>query len=215
MLDALPPLSPLHFFGISLDCFSFKEGALLKKHQLPDFSDIHGAKSFATLNVGWSEEGILIYLTQNRTDFTVYFPHFSRGDSYEFFFDTRDIKTTGYNTRFCHHFYFLPEPSLEGGENVGGEITRFRGEEAHDLCDRALLKLTTLKKEGRTTTEIFVPKEALYGYDPTQFDRLGFTYRLNHRDGRMQHFACDSLRMQIDDQPSLWASLLLKKEATE
>jgi hypothetical protein len=49
----------------------------------------------------------------------------------------------------------------------------------------------------------------LYGYDPKQFDRVGFTYRINRHGGNPQHFAVVSKDYQIDQQPSLWGSIKL------
>lgn len=59
--------------------------------------------------------------------------------------------------------------------------------------------------------KIFIPSQCLYGYDPKQFDRLGFTYRINRAGGQPQHFSVISQEYQIDQQPSLWGSIKLVK----
>jgi hypothetical protein len=57
--------------------------------------------------------------------------------------------------------------------------------------------------------KIFIPSQALYGYDVKQFDRLGFTYRINRTGGKPQHFSVNSQDYQIEQQPSLWSSISL------
>lgn len=203
----LPQLSPMHFFALSLSCFQIKDKELSKKHILPDLSDLHQIHPFAEVAMGWSEEGILIHVMQKKRIFSVHFPDFHLGDAMEIFLDTRDVKTTGYNTRFCHHFCFLPEAPQEGIQSR--EITHFRGEETRELCDPNLLEVQTLHHKGNSITKIYIPKEALYGYEPLLFQRIGFTYRILHQDGKIQDFSCNSKELPIEQQPSVWASLKL------
>jgi hypothetical protein len=208
MIEDLVPLSPISFFALSLSCNEYKNSSLTKKHLLADLSPLHGSRAFAKVSMGWSDKGIRVCVEQKRTEFVTSFPDFFKGDAIELFFDTRDVKTTGYNTKFCHHFYFLPN-STEQEENKGGEITRFRGEETRPLCDPHLLEVFSTFQKGASSIHIFIPKEALFGYDPHQFRRIGFTYRIRHHDGRVQDFSCNSLEVATEQQPSLWASLEL------
>ena len=95
------------------------------------------------------------------------------------------------------------------GESVqAGEATRFRTEDAHELCDSSTLEIQKTKK-GKF--EIFIPAACLHGYDPTQFSRLGFSYRINRMGQGGQVFSANDEDFKIEQQPSLWASLELKK----
>jgi hypothetical protein len=125
MLEELLPLAPVHFFQIEIDCLHGKR--LLPKHRLPDLSSLNAQRPFADVFMAWHEDGISIRVDAKRSF-----------DKIEFFFDTRDVKERGFNTRFCHHFYFLPN------EQEAGEVTRFRGEDRHDLCDPSKLKIKNL-----------------------------------------------------------------------
>lgn len=204
-------LNPVHFFALSCDCHH-----LSKKDQIPSF--IHNAlpsthlltdeESFAKIAIGWHEEGIALNIQVNRSAVQSFYPHVEQADSVELFFDTRDMKSAGFNTRFCHHFFFLPQP-IEGVSK--GEKTHFRTEDSHSLCDSQALHCQTQLKKNDYQMKIFIPIQCLYGYDPQQFDRLGFTYRINRFKGKPQHFAVVSQDYQIDQQPSLWGSLKLIK----
>lgn len=203
-------LNPVHFFAISLDCQYL--GADLfpysKKYLLPLTDKLTGEYSFANISIGWQEKGIGLNILVKESAVHSRFPDIDQGDSVELFFDTRDLKTAGFNTRFCHHFFFLPQ-SVEG--TSCGEKTHFRTEDSHPLCDASLLICETVLKKNEYQIKIFIPSECLYGYDVNQFDRLGFTYRINRAHGNSQHFSVMTQDYQIDQQPSLWASLNLRR----
>jgi hypothetical protein len=212
--EEFAPLTPINFFQLSADCHylppttSFptliKQNA--KKYLLPDTSHLCSEKAFAEVSLGWNEEGLEAFVKVNRPFKRACYPEVVRGDSVEFFIDTRDVKTTGFNTRFCHHFFFLAE-GVDG--KFCGEITRFRTEDSHPLCDSNELKVKSLMQSTDYTLNIFIPRHCLNGYDPNQFKRLGFTYRINQAEGFSQHFTVVTEDFPIEQQPSLWGSLKL------
>lgn len=212
------PLTPVNFFQISADCLYLppskeKKFPTITKNQaqtmlLPDTSDLCSEESFAEVSLGWNEEGLEAYVRVNRPFKRAFYPEVERGDSVELFIDTRDVKTSGFNTRFCHHFFFLAE-GVEG--HLAGEMTKFRTEDIHPLCDPSELKVKSLVQSSGYTLNIFIPSHCLYGYDPDQFNRLGFAYRINQADGFSQHFTVVTEDFPIEQQPSLWGSLILKR----
>lgn len=210
-------LSPINFFQISADCnhlpavegqFPTLSTSNMRKYVLPDTSALCAEDHFADLAMGWNALGIEVLVHVKEPYRQSSYPDIMRGDSVELFFDTRDVKTSGFNTRFCHHFYILPE-SVEG--HLAGELTRFRTEDAHELCEPSTLQVKSQIKPNSFLVHIFIPAQSLYGYDPEQFDRLGFSYRINRAGGYVQHFSVTSDDFQIEQQPSLWSSIRLVK----
>lgn len=207
-------LRPTNFFQIQVDCHEINEKfpTLTKAKEtsflLPETSSLTNEEIFAYLSMGWSKDGLAFFVEVETLVSHVSYPDVKKGDSLELFIDTRDIKTSGYNTKFCHHFFFLPE-AVEG--HMKGEITKFRTEDAHELSDPNDLKLNVKKKSDRYQMEIFIPKQSIFGYDPDQFNRLGFTYRVNRYQDLPQHFSTVSSEYQIEEQPSLWSRLNLVK----
>lgn len=207
-------LSPVNFFQLTVDCLflpsngKFPTLTTLRKYLLPDMGKLCAEEHFADLAMGWNENGIEALVNVKEPFHHSSYPDVMRGDSVELFFDTRDVKTSGFNTKFCHHFFFLPE-AYEGHQ--AGEITRFRTEDVHELCDPSDLLVKAQVKSNSYMLHIFIPSQCLYGYDPDQFDRLGFTYRINRAHGAPQHFSATSDEYQIEQQPSLWSSLKLIK----
>lgn len=203
-------LAPINFFQISADCrslpteFPALTSKNYHKYQLPNTSALCAEDHFAEIAMGWNKEGLEIFAYVNVTYQESYYPEVTRGDSIELFIDTRDVKTSGFNTKFCHHFFFLPE-AVEG--HHAGEITRFRTEDRHEHCDPSELVVRSEIKSKHYILNIFIPNQCLQGYDPAQFNRLGFSYRINRSSGPSQHFSVVSEEFQIEQQPSLWSSL--------
>jgi hypothetical protein len=208
-------LSPINFFQITGDCKYTSEHKLPeltkgagKAYLLPSTHGLCHEKTFADIGMGWSEQGLTFRIDVHQPVTQILYPEITNGDSIELFIDTRDVKTSGFNTRFCHHFFFLPE-SMD--ERQAGELTHFRTEDSHSHCDPNSLTVNCKKSSSAYTMQIFIPADCLFGYDPDQFKRIGFSYRINRPDGPPQHFSVVSQEYTIEQQPSLWSSLRLVK----
>ncbi len=204
------PLTPVHFFTPE---HFFRElpkghkGTIAPLGWLPDLSGLNHEARTAKVAGAWSEDGLLFEVAVEGDFDHPVFPQLEDGDSVELFIDTRDLKTAGFNHRFCHHFYFLPK-AVDGSARAG-EITRFRTEDSHDHCNPADLQLIDVKANQ---WQFWIPQKCLTGYDPQQFDRLGFTYRINRWARREpQHFTVHSREYAIDQQPALWSKIRLVK----
>ena len=205
-------LTPINFFQISLDCYQVERSFPkvhndLRKYLLPDLSSICVEAHFAQVAMGWNVDGIEVYVAVNQPLQRVIYPDVTRGDSVELFFDTRDVKTSGFNTRFCHHFFFLPE-AVEGVQ--AGKITRFRTEDAHPLANSEEIELEAYASSQEGKMKLFLPSSVLTGWNPAEFDRLGFSYRLNRRYSDPLHFSAKTQEYALEQEPSLWASCKLQ-----
>jgi len=204
LLEQLPSLPPLQFFSVEADVKYGKE--VKKGHLLPEFAELLGEVHFADVSLAWNEEGILVEVQVRKPFEEVFYPEYEKGDALEFFFDTRDLKTAGVPTRFCHHFLVLPK-EVQGIQTH--EISKFRTEDSHPLCDPDDIYVETKFTSRSYQISAAFPSSILHGYDPSSFDRLGFTYRISRPKDEAQHFSVSSLFYKIEQQPSLWASLKL------
>ena len=208
LLETLPAVYPLHFFALSADLSYLADHSHLSKNKylLPSTSQFLAEESFADVHMSWNQEGVFLEIESHKPLEDVHYPDFRKGDSIELFFDTRDLKTTGFATRFCHHFVILPK-EVQGIK--AQEITKFRAEDSHPLCDPDEILIETTPTKKGFITRVGLPSSILYGFDPSSFDRLGFTYRINRASNQPQHFAISSKQVTIEQQPALWASLKL------
>ncbi len=199
------------FFACVADCHSLSslsESPEKTGGFLANTSCLTEEDPFADVAIGWHEEGIKVDIAVHQPLQKCVYPQLTQGDAVELFFDTRDLKTASLPSRFCHHFFFLPDPVEEVQR---GELTRFRGEDRHPLAspEDLICDVHRLPKGYRMT--ISLPAKVLFGYDPSQFQRLGFTYRIHRFQGKPQHFTVCSPDFSIPQQPALWATLRLVK----
>ncbi len=209
--EKFPPIAPIHFFRLAIDLKYGKEitrRLFGKSHQLPDTSSFLGEEHFADVALAWHEDGIEVQVQVNKKFEESSYPKYDEGDAIELFIDTRDFKDAGFPTRFCHHFLILPQ-EVQGVRAL--ELTRFRNEDSHPLCDPEAIKVETETSSREYTVRIRLPTEILHGYDPRSFDKLGLTYCIHRPKREPQHFAVSSKYVQIAQHPSLWASCKLTR----
>ena len=208
LFDDLPSFSPVQFFGVTAELPSFRgKFKPSKESLLPSTSDLLGETSFGDVYAGWNIDKLVFHIEVNQPFQKISEADFRKGDSCEIFIDTRDSKTKGVISRFCHHFVFFPALTQNF---YGREITRFRNDDMHPLCHPEDLHVDIHVEKGGYTLAIEIPSHCLHGYDPLSFSRLGFTYRLNRAEGTPQHFAVSSEEYIIEQHPATWGTLNLQ-----
>jgi hypothetical protein len=207
LFEDVPALSPVQFFGLSAACLSIKDQWTPQKdYLLPDTSELLSEEHFGEVYAGWNREKLAFFIAVSRPFQKIGENDFRKGDSVELFIDTRDLKTKGVVSRFCHHFVFFP---VEAQNFYGREITRFRNEDTHRLCHPEDLQITPNLDDESYRLSIEIPSHCLHGYDPVSFPRIGFTYRINRFEGPPQHFAVSSDEYVIEQHPATWGTLKL------
>lgn len=203
LLENMDPLLPADFLSYS---FSIPHTKLQKTDFLPDLTYLLDEEKFAFLSLSWNEEGLRGKVFVEKVLEKSFFPDYAKGDSVEIFLDTRDHKKSGFATRFCHHFVFLAE-EVNGVQSE--EVTRFRQEDSHPLCNSSELEVSCLVEKKSYELSFFIKESALQGYDPLQFPRIGFAYKINRFKGKPQHFPVSSSYFDLLEHPGLWASITL------
>jgi hypothetical protein len=212
VLEGLPALAPLEFFSLEgrlLYCKGSPSVAQMKStYLLPDTTEWLAEERFADVALSWNEAGIAVHVFVDKPFEEAIYPNYAEGDAIELFFDTRDLKTAGFATRFCHQFVFLPE-SVQG--IIAREVSHFRTEDAHPLCDAAELQVVPHIGNKDYSLQIFIPSHCLHGFDPSSFERIGFTYRIHRYRGAPQHFALSSRHFSLEQHPRLWAGYTVER----
>jgi hypothetical protein len=208
--EDLPALSPVQFFGMSFDCQYLRQTLKADKaYLLPSTADLLGEDSFAEVYASWNVDKLSFFISSKVPFQNAGESDFRKGDSVELFIDTRDLKTKGVVSRFCHHFVFFP---VQIQNFYGRELTRFRGEDIHRLCHPEDLQVTPDLDDDSYRLLIEIPSSCLHSYDPLSFPRLGFTYRINRAGAPPQHFAVSSEEYTIEEHPATWGTLKLVKD---
>jgi len=203
MFEDIAPLQPLHFFSLSFPCrYSSGKEIGNKKYLLPSTSSYLKEEAFSQCYLAWNEEKIFFRIE-------VDYPMQTEEEEFlELFIDTKDQKHRRFSSLFSHHFIFFLSP-VEG--NYGREVTRF-SKESHPLCNPKDLQVKIGKKSGSFSMDIAIPRYALHGYDPNQTKKIGFTYKINHKERAKEHFSASSQEVNIAQNSYLWATahMLLK-----
>jgi hypothetical protein len=208
VLEKLPALPPIEFFSLEGELRysqpSPSSKLMRRNFMLLNASEWLGEEHFADMAAAWNESGLFFTVFVNKPFEESFYPRFTDGDAVEFFLDTRDLKTAGFATRFCHHFLFLPQ-AIQGIQTQ--ELTHFRTEDTHPLCDAADLQISAEFSKNSYELKIFIPAHCLHGYDPSSFERIGFTYRIHRFKGPPQHYSLSSQHFTLEQHPRLWSTL--------
>lgn len=205
----LPPLPPLQFFRIHTEVkYSQNMGGKISRFLLPDTSFLLGQETFADVALAWSEKGIQVHVKVEKKFEDACYPKYQEGDAIELFFDTKDLKDVGFPTSFCHHFLILPQKVQE---IQAIELSRFRGEDSHPLCDPRLIQVSSEMRSQSFSIDIVFPSEILHGFDPLVYPKLGFSYCIHRPKNSSQYFSASSSLGSLSQHPSFWASCALIK----
>lgn len=197
-LEKVLALHPSQFIAIAIDVVKDKECEVSAVAFEGD------ARSVVKLR--WNEKGVYISIHFDSAFQDVFYPEFTQGDAVEIFLDTRDMKQMGRMTRFCHHFLALPK-KINGVQAL--ELSRFRNEDAHEHCDPKDIGIKTEFAKKSFIVKMELPQEILYGYNPNEFRRLGFAYRIHRKGFEAEQFPLPMRAAPLEKYPGYWSTLHL------
>lgn len=187
---------------------------LPEAHTLPSFGELEGRKLFADLRAAWNDKGMTFVLQVVGKPQAPWCRLARKEDSdgLQLWIDTRDEHDIHRATRFCHHFYFLPEgggPSHDQPVGVLAPIHRAKAD-PNEVVPGKLLVQSTIRASGYAL-QAHIPASALTGFDPHEHPRLGFSYAVVDRQLGWQTFSV-GFELPLTEDPSLWGSLDLVRE---
>jgi hypothetical protein len=182
-----------------------------ESHQLPNFAALDGAPSLVDIRAAWNERALHFQLSvrgkrqapwcrENRLE---------ESDGLRIWIDTRDTHNIHRASRFCHQFVFLPTgsgPRLD--MPVADQMLINRARENAQPVRQKSLKIETKKTTDGYNLSIAIPAEALTGFDPVEYPRLGFFWCVVDREIGSQQLALTPEFPFMED-PSVWATLEL------
>jgi hypothetical protein len=202
----VPYIAPQLFFAFELNIKQFKKETWEKhrsEYLLPSLCHLFRVDEFAKVFAAWDTDGLYFSIDCTVPEISVSYPDIQSGDSIELFIDTKNVKNAKIPHRFCHHFFFLPE-RVEGV--LCKEITRFR-EDAHPLCQDTDLLCNIEKKKKGYSASIVIPSMAFCGYQGEEGASIGFSYRINRKNGPSQQIAYAPESTDIAAHPYLWITV--------
>jgi hypothetical protein len=210
------------WFRLALPCRRVEEIPRLDRRQgfldlpetcaLPDFGALEGRNPWAEVRLAWNPRGLGIAVRAEGVSDYQLAPDRPEGFAdVQFWVDTRDTRDVSRATRFCHRFAASLRLPVSGRklevEVVPKPIARAVADAP--LCRRDLIASRAELARDGWTLEVFLPAQALNGFDPETNRRLGFAYQVSDH-AREDQFLGVGRDFPIGENPSLWATLELQ-----
>ena len=212
MFDDIPSVLPIHFFDLTYEANYLQSRMgklkLKKEYLLPSTSLYLDEEDSNEIYFAWNENGLFFQVKVPAEDIDISALEYRRGDSIELFIDTRNNKSIGYITKFSHHFVIYPK--LVDRSYIK-EVTRFKNDDMHKLADPKDFEISVDIEKKYYFIDLFIPSKCLYGFDPSRFNKLGFTYMINRRGKEPCHLSLSSREISIERNPYFWTNILLLK----
>ena len=179
---------------------------------LPDWGELDGLASWARVRVGWNALGLgITVLAQGLSEQQL------AGDRPEafalanFWVDTRDTRNVSRATRFCHRFSVRVEVdrSRRHLRMDASQCRIARAQADAPICRPELIESRAELGKSGWMLELFLPVQALNGFDPDTNRRLGFAYQIADHV-RDDQFLGVGREFPVGENPSLWATLELR-----
>lgn len=176
--------------------------------RLPGLMGVEGREEFAQVQVAWNERGLCLGLqVKGKTRYKLDPKNYWQGDCLEVWVDTRDLKDSRRATRYCHHFYVLPGGrGKDGLTPIARQVPIDRAREQAPPCPEDSIEVGLRRLKRGYQLELCLPAAGLNGYQPQEFNRLGFNYVLHDTELGSQSWTAD--RDQSTD-PGSWGTLEL------
>jgi hypothetical protein len=178
---------------------------------LPQFGPLDDAPAFATLRAGWNEDGIgfRAEVDGKKMPLAETPNEPAESDGLQIWIDTRNTQTIHRASRFCHQFVFLPGAGGKSGSAASAhQLAIALAKEDPPFHKAGLLRTAARISAGGYALDVWIPGDALVGYDPESNPLLGFYYVV--RDAELgEQFLAINRDFPFDHDPSLWSTLEL------
>ncbi|MFI5460453.1 MAG: hypothetical protein ACHRXM_33975 [Isosphaerales bacterium] len=221
-MSAKPLLPQAFWFRIAVPCPRIEgmpraEGAgrlldLPESSALPDLRQLDGGSSWARVRVGWNPGGLGIAVLGEGVSSEQLDKDRPEGfAAAQFWVDTRDTRNVSRATRFCHRFMAELRPGNARGQ-LDVKVAHLpiaQATTAPPLCSPEHFAVRAELSRSGWMLELFLPADALNGFDHELNRRLGFAYHIADYVRDDQFFTVGR-EFPVGENPSLWSTLELR-----
>jgi hypothetical protein len=168
--------------------------------------------------LGWREEGVYLGFEVFDSDIQGAPPKgwWWTRDHVEFWISTRATTSdhNGFND-FSHQFFFVPIewPADDGLLGQVGQWHRPGDALKDHLIPHAQMKHAVRIFPDRYVVEIFIPAEALHGFDPAAHAQLAFNIHIRNFQQATDYFWSAPKEVMTQLRPSTWGAIELEPSA--
>jgi hypothetical protein len=179
---------------------------------LPDFSRLEGGADWAEVRVGWNVRGLGVTVLANGVSDQQLVRDRPEGFAVvNLWLDTRDTRNVSRATKFCHRFTARLEVAASRRQ-LNVDVTQrpiARALADAPICRPQIIEARAELLRTGWVLEIFLPIQALNGFDPDTNRRLGFAYQIADHV-RDDQFLSVGREFPLGENPSLWGTLELR-----
>jgi hypothetical protein len=179
---------------------------------IPSLATLDQREPWASVRLAWNPKGLAIAVIADGIETlrsTLDRPEGSA--AVQLWVDTRDARDISRATRFCHRF--TARLVLRRGKTL--EVDFAQRPIARAVSDAPIARVDIPVRaevdldHDRWMLEVFLPAEALHGYEPETNPRLGFAYQVTDlvRDDQFLGIGRD---FPLGENPSLWSTIELQ-----
>jgi len=179
---------------------------------LPDLRQLDQGASWAQIRVGWNPGGLgIAVLAEGVASEQLDRDRPEGFAAAQFWVDTRDTRTVGRATRFCHRFMAELKPGKARGQLDVKAAHRPIAQASAEppICPPELIAARAEVSRDGWMLELFLPARALNGFDHETNRRLGFAYQIADYVRDDQFFTVGR-EFPVGENPSLWSTLELQ-----
>lgn len=179
---------------------------------LTDLGELDSARPFAKIFAAWNEGGLgfAVEVSGKKQPPVGRLDAPEEADGLQLWIDTRNTQSIHRASRYCHHFCAMPAGAgKKGDQPIAVQIPIMRAREESTLAEPDQLTVSADRSIDGYRLEVWLPSDALYGYDPQANPLVGFSYLV--RDAELgEHFLTVGRDFPIAHDPSLWSTLELR-----
>ena len=187
---------------------------LSEEFLVPSLGELDNSASFADVRMAWSNEGIglSIEVSGRSRPPKCLIEQPTTSDGLHVWLDTRNTQTVHRATKFCQQFSLLPiGGGSNGGEPLAIAIPMARARDEAALPEASLIELQSSVRNEGYWLDAWLPKEVLFGYEPSSHSSLGFHFAVRDSQLGEQTLAVNSEFPYASD-PSLWQTIVLSTD---
>ncbi len=190
-----------------------KLNGLSNEYLLPYFGELDGAPQFGKLWACWNESGIYIAcdVTGKNKPLKCDQQTFWKGDNLRVCTDMRDTRNIKRASRYCQQFFIIPTGgSKRKDKPVAASTPIHRAQQESPPVPVGQIGVASIIRANGYSMEAHIPAASLSGFQPDDYDRIGFYYMLEDSELGQQYLTVgDNLNWHTD--PSTWATAVLSR----
>lgn len=182
--------------------------------QIPSLAELDNSASFADVRMAWSDEGIglSIEVSGRSRPPKCLVEQPTTSDGLHVWLDTRNTQTVHRATKFCQQFSLLPAGGGPGGDKpIAIAVPMARARDEATLPEASLVELQSNVRNEGYWLDAWLPKEVLFGFEPSSHSNLGFHFVVRDSQFGEQTLAVTSEFPYASD-PSLWQTMMLRQD---